>query len=937
SIDISSPAAGEHVQSNTPTSTAGAASRRASSSMLTPANSHNGTSARKDKKDRRGQIPPLVTTTSPSNGQTPVGVPNVSPTTTAKAGAGLQTHPAYYIDPVTGALYPFPASNAAHQYFDAASAPGNVALVDPSVPMFPPGGSWYYPAPFPLHPAAAAGMIPYPAETYMNYPVPNYLQQAGTSPTGPNAKWRKGSGNSSVPPVVTSIATTEHHSTSEDAVALRIQQSGDVVDPSVDADDVASAAKVNSATEGAGATGNESEPNAIAGQASASLETCPTSQSGATVEDATTEIVGPNKRVLQQSYGHTQRNEASQSDSQTNARTSTTSSKDDHAFQQTVITSSAEQEIHADRLASHKATNSDHVNLNAPAGSSSTVPISTVSVQYPSQQANNGTLGEISITTVAHLPPHVNTNVYVRGLANNMSDELFYNICTGFGKVISSKAILDLRTNECKGYGFAMYETEAEARVAMEGLAKLGYEVSFAKESFNSRLKNLQDAISTNIYLSNLPLDMTETPRMNNGVPPNPMVSPGGGTARYPYFASPFSQSPGRPYGHTGKSPSAFTAAASQSETSGSAGHPSASRQSGPSSHSIRAPPGNSVRHPDASFSQYPAIYPGITPPIYTGSPSSGSAHSTGVSDAGPNSSSPVSNAKGQPHASATTPPLAPFQAYPYVYHPSASPYHPNPYQFPPYAGTAPPQSYYVPPSSAASPANTTTTAALSLSSDRSASSSGTPTEDDAATTVSGSNDASSLSMMGGAASFSDSPTSSLMVPGVGPMIYPPLAHQNSPGAAPPSGASPSSASPTPPAVGYAGMPYGYPTAGYGGAYGGYSPGAMLYGYNGHWYGYGPGGFGTGEGGEGGGQHGLGIKDNQGNIGDSTETGSAEERDVGDDAQSVVSGALSGTVSVAAATVGGDSIAGSSSFGSPALSSKEELSQTTNETESVDA
>lgn len=55
-----------------------------------------------------------------------------------------------------------------------------------------------------------------------------------------------------------------------------------------------------------------------------------------------------------------------------------------------------------------------------------------------------------------------------------------------------------------------MYETEEQAKLAMSELNQLNYQVSFAKESFSTRLKNLQDNVSTNIYMSNLPLDMNE-------------------------------------------------------------------------------------------------------------------------------------------------------------------------------------------------------------------------------------------------------------------------------------------------------------------------------------------------------------------------------------------------------------------------------------------
>lgn len=82
-----------------------------------------------------------------------------------------------------------------------------------------------------------------------------------------------------------------------------------------------------------------------------------------------------------------------------------------------------------------------------------------------------------------------------------------------YGQVTSSKAILDQKTGECKGYGFALFEKEADCHTAIDGLNNAGLQASFARvgqESFSSRLRNLQDETSTNIYISNLPLDMTE-------------------------------------------------------------------------------------------------------------------------------------------------------------------------------------------------------------------------------------------------------------------------------------------------------------------------------------------------------------------------------------------------------------------------------------------
>ncbi|CAO0803468.1 unnamed protein product [Mucor circinelloides] len=104
-------------------------------------------------------------------------------------------------------------------------------------------------------------------------------------------------------------------------------------------------------------------------------------------------------------------------------------------------------------------------------------------------------------------------NIYVRGLSSSTTDESFLEMCQVYGSIASSKAIIDQKSGECKGYGFAMFNNEQECEEAIEGLNKAGLQASFARvgqESFSSRLRHLQDETSTNIYISNLPLDTSE-------------------------------------------------------------------------------------------------------------------------------------------------------------------------------------------------------------------------------------------------------------------------------------------------------------------------------------------------------------------------------------------------------------------------------------------
>ncbi|KAK0643623.1 hypothetical protein B0T16DRAFT_331142 [Cercophora newfieldiana] len=105
---------------------------------------------------------------------------------------------------------------------------------------------------------------------------------------------------------------------------------------------------------------------------------------------------------------------------------------------------------------------------------------------------------------------HGNRNVYIRGLHPTTDDELLLHYASRFGKVEQSKAIIDTATGACKGFGFAKFAHVADSEKCIRGFYQLGYEVGFARESFNARLKAEGDESSTNLYLSNLPKNLNE-------------------------------------------------------------------------------------------------------------------------------------------------------------------------------------------------------------------------------------------------------------------------------------------------------------------------------------------------------------------------------------------------------------------------------------------
>ncbi|CAO2654650.1 Nn.00g113830.m01.CDS01 [Neocucurbitaria sp. VM-36] len=102
------------------------------------------------------------------------------------------------------------------------------------------------------------------------------------------------------------------------------------------------------------------------------------------------------------------------------------------------------------------------------------------------------------------------TNVYIRGLLPETTDEMLHAWGKRFGDIQSSKSIIDLKSNLCKGFGFIKYHNFEDAEDCIRGFHYLGYEVSFARESFYSKLKKFADECNTNLYVSNIPKNMNE-------------------------------------------------------------------------------------------------------------------------------------------------------------------------------------------------------------------------------------------------------------------------------------------------------------------------------------------------------------------------------------------------------------------------------------------
>ncbi|XP_069899471.1 RNA-binding motif, single-stranded-interacting protein 2 isoform X2 [Dipodomys merriami] len=93
------------------------------------------------------------------------------------------------------------------------------------------------------------------------------------------------------------------------------------------------------------------------------------------------------------------------------------------------------------------------------------------------------------------------TNLYIRGLQPGTTDQDLVRLCQPYGKIVSTKAILDKTTNKCKGYGFVDFDSPSAAQKAVTALKASGVQAQMAKQ---------QEQDPTNLYISNLPLSMDE-------------------------------------------------------------------------------------------------------------------------------------------------------------------------------------------------------------------------------------------------------------------------------------------------------------------------------------------------------------------------------------------------------------------------------------------
>ncbi|XP_058478494.1 RNA-binding motif, single-stranded-interacting protein 1 isoform X2 [Solea solea] len=119
----------------------------------------------------------------------------------------------------------------------------------------------------------------------------------------------------------------------------------------------------------------------------------------------------------------------------------------------------------------------------------------------PPSPSTNSSTNNSSSSSTAGCDQLSKTNLYIRGLSPSTTDHDLVKLCQPYGKIVSTKAILDKTTNKCKGYGFVDFDSPAAAQKAVAALKTTGVQAQMAKQ---------QEQDPTNLYISNLPLSMDE-------------------------------------------------------------------------------------------------------------------------------------------------------------------------------------------------------------------------------------------------------------------------------------------------------------------------------------------------------------------------------------------------------------------------------------------
>ncbi|GAA6108026.1 RNA-binding motif, single-stranded-interacting protein 1 isoform X6, partial [Tachysurus ichikawai] len=99
----------------------------------------------------------------------------------------------------------------------------------------------------------------------------------------------------------------------------------------------------------------------------------------------------------------------------------------------------------------------------------------------PPSPGTNSSTNQSSSSSTAGWEQLSKTNLYIRGLPPATTDHDLVKLCQPYGKIVSTKAILDKTTNKCKGYGFVDFDSPAAAQKAVNALKNNGVQAQMAK------------------------------------------------------------------------------------------------------------------------------------------------------------------------------------------------------------------------------------------------------------------------------------------------------------------------------------------------------------------------------------------------------------------------------------------------------------------------
>jgi len=108
--------------------------------------------------------------------------------------------------------------------------------------------------------------------------------------------------------------------------------------------------------------------------------------------------------------------------------------------------------------------------------------------------------------------PLSQTNIYVRGLPPDFSNDDLKDLCSKFGRIVLTKAVVEPESNKCRGYGFIDFENPQSANRALTTINSDGvFEAEMAKEIRGKSIDRHLEQDPTNLYIANLPRDFTES------------------------------------------------------------------------------------------------------------------------------------------------------------------------------------------------------------------------------------------------------------------------------------------------------------------------------------------------------------------------------------------------------------------------------------------